>query len=142
MADFSISGTERKVTEVELRIVYEDGTEERKTLDGPVHTISIDADIDRLVVTGDVLGEMSVRGDLECNDIHGGVTANGDITCNDISGSASSGADINCNDIGGDVQAGGDVTCNDISGSVSAGGDVIEDDLEEDDFDDDEDYEY
>ena len=47
------------------------------------------------------------------------VTVNGEIT-----GNVTAGGSVNCDDIGGDVRAGGSVNCDDIGGDVRAGGSV------------------
>jgi hypothetical protein len=70
---------------------------------------------DKIEVDGDV--------DIKGNVI-GNVSANGSINCNDISGNASSGGSMNCDDISGNASSGGSMSCDDISGNANAGGSI------------------
>jgi len=67
----------------------------------------------------EVVGDVEIKGDVK-----GDVSANGSINCNDITGNANSGGSMNCDDIGGNANSGGSINCDDIKGNASAGGSI------------------
>jgi hypothetical protein len=138
MAKLKITETDRRIVEVEVKIVYEEGPEERQKLDGPPFSVSIEGKVERMAVLGDVYGEVDAEADLECNDIKGNVSAGKDLTGGNIIGSITVGGDVNCDNVRGDVNAGGDVNCTEIRGPVAAAGEVNADDFEDGDDEDDE----
>lgn len=84
---------------------------------------NVQSDFD-LIVTGDVAGDVSAEGDVDCSDVGGSVSAAGDVDCGDVAGNINAGGDVDCDDVKGSVNAGGDVDCGSVEGSLSAGGDV------------------
>ncbi len=129
MAKLKITETDRRIIEVEVRIVYEEGPEERLKLDGPPYSLTIEGETERIAVLGDVYGEVDADASLECNDIEGNVSAGNDITGANISGNLTVGGDVSCESVRGDINAAGDVNCTEIRGSVVAGGEVNADEL-------------
>ncbi len=144
MAKLKITETDRRIVEVEVRIVYRDEKEERRTLDGPPYSLEIEANTQRIVFSNDVYGEVESDMNLECGDIHGNVSVGADITCSNLSGNITAGGDVTCESVKGDIQAGGDVNCTEIKGTVVASGEVNAEDLddEDDDFDEEFDEEF
>ena len=145
VAKLKITESDRRIIEVLVRVIYEDGSEEKARLDGPPYSLEIAGEPERIAVLGDVYGEVESHADLECNDIQGNVGVGGDLTCGGLNGNVTAGGDINCDSVHGDINSGGDVNCTEIRGSVVAGGEVnadeFDDDDDEDDYDDDyEDY--
>ena len=138
MAKLKITETDRRIVEVEIRITYEEGEDEKYKLDAPPYSLEIEGKADRVAFLADVYGEVESDLSLECGDIQGNVSAGGDITCSNLSGNLTAGGDVNCETVKGDVNSRGDVNCTEIKGSVISSGAVNADDFE--DEDDDEEY--
>ncbi len=72
-------------------------------------------------VFGDIVGDVTAGGGINCDKVEGNVTAGASVNCDEISGSVQAGAGVNCDGIGGDVHAGTNIVCDDIGGNVSCG---------------------
>ena len=103
MAKLKITETDRRIIEVEVRITYEEGPEERAKLDGPPYSLEIEGRPERVAILGDVFGEVECGADLECNDINGNVSAGNDLTGGSIVGNLTVGGDVNCESVRGDI---------------------------------------
>ncbi len=77
-----------------------------------------------LRVNGNVAGDASAGGAVNCDMVYGNVMAGDNVTCDAVQGSVTAGGSVTCDSISGSVEAGGSVTCDDIGGNVSAGGNV------------------
>ena len=91
-------------------------------------------------VQGDVFGDISVTGSLNCGNVQGDVDAGKDVCCGNVSGDVeagfsvscggnvdgdiSAGTEVHCGDVGGDVEAGGKVECGSVGGDIESGGPV------------------
>lgn len=75
-------------------------------------------------VEGEVGGNISAGGDVDCSGVGGDVQAGGSVDCERVLGHVKAGDDVSCDNVEGNVSAGGDVSCDNVAGSVSAGGDV------------------
>lgn len=75
-------------------------------------------------VQGDVYGNISVAGSLNCGNVEGNVEAGKNVTCGNVGGDVDAGFYVCCGIVGGDVDAGTDVKCGDVGGDVDAGGKV------------------
>lgn len=81
------------------------------------------------VIKGDIKGNATSKGNLECQDVEGSVSAEGNISCDDVAGSVRAGGNVSCDTVQGEVKAGGNISCDDVGGNVSAGGNVSCDDI-------------
>jgi len=72
-------------------------------------------------VFGDIVGDVTAGGGINCDKVDGNVTAGAGVNCDEVSGNISAGAGVNCDGIGGDVHAGTNIVCDDIGGNVSCG---------------------
>ena len=75
-------------------------------------------------VQGNVYGDISVAGSLNCGNVEGDVDAGKNVTCGNVGGDVSAGASASCANVGGDVEAGSYVCCGIVGGDVEAGTDV------------------
>lgn len=78
----------------------------------------------KLEVTGDIEllrcdGDVTMKGNVT-----GNASVGGDLECDTITGSVSVGGDLECKEIGGNAQAGGDIKASSLRGNAKAGGDV------------------
>lgn len=91
-----------------------DGMEQNDTLTGKV----------RLEITG-TLNSLTTDASVNMNgEIKGDVSAGGSVNCADVGGSVKADGSVNCDDVGGSVTANGSVRCDDVNGVVTAGGSV------------------
>lgn len=75
-------------------------------------------------VQGDVYGDISVTGSLNCGNVEGDVDAGKTVNCGNVGGDVSAGSAVSCGNVGGDVDAGAHVGCGNVGGDVDAGTDV------------------
>ena len=72
-------------------------------------------------IYGDVNGDITAGGGVNCDRVEGNVTAGASVNCDEVSGNVSAGAGVNCDGVGGDVNAGTNIVCDDIGGSATCG---------------------
>lgn len=72
-------------------------------------------------IYGDIMGDVSVGGGLNCDKVEGNITAGASVNCDEVSGNIDAGAGVNCDGVGGNVSAGTNIVCDDIGGDVSCG---------------------
>lgn len=77
-----------------------------------------------LSIDGNVGGNVTAKGSLNCDAVQGDVVASGGVNCDEVHGNVRAGGGVNCDDVGGDVYAGGSVQCDSVNGSVRAGGSI------------------
>ncbi len=63
--------------------------------------------------------ELHITGVLDSLETDASVNMKGE-----IKGDVSAGGSVNCDDVGGNVSAGGSVNCDDVDGNVTAGGSI------------------
>ena len=97
-----------KLVDVKERDSYADITQFSFSYDGPAMNIASSFSV---YCTGDVRGNVSADGNVECQAVSGYASAGGSIECCDIGGNADAGGDITCSDIDGDADAGGSIFC-------------------------------
>ena len=85
--------------------------------------LNIQSDFD-VKIEGEVMGNVSAGGDVDCEGVGGDVNAGGDVDCEGVLGHVNAGGDVDCGSVEGNVQAGGDVDCGSVGGDVRAEGDV------------------
>ena len=74
------------------------------------------------LVCGDVVGNVTADGYVECDSIGGDVYAGSYIESDSVGGNVCAGTYIECGEVGGNVCAGTYIECGDIGGDVQAGG--------------------
>ena len=87
-------------------------------LDGAVENIEVHGSAN---IYGDVVGNVSAGGGINCDKVEGNITAGASVNCDEVGGSIHAGAGVNCDGVGGDVHAGTNIVCDDIGGSVNCG---------------------
>ena len=87
-------------------------------------TFKLEGEIRDVICHGNLDGDITAKGNVNCKDVEGDVNAGGMVCCGDIGGSLKSGGMVNCGCIGGRLDANGMVNCEDVGGSVSSSGDV------------------
>lgn len=104
----------------------EEGAHEysRKNVEFQYEGPALDIWSDFSVTFGDVQGNVTANGNVECDSVSGSVQAGGDVNCDDVGRDVNAGGNVNCDDVGGGVQAGWNLCCDDVSGNVNAGGSV------------------
>lgn len=89
--------------------------------EGPALNVQSDFSV---TVEGNVQGDVTAGGNVDCEDVGGSVTAGGSVDCEGVTGSVQAGGDVDCGGVGGSVTAGGDVDCGAVGDNVHAEGDV------------------
>lgn len=77
-----------------------------------------------LTIDGNVGGNVSAKGSVNCDAVLGHVTAYGNVNCDEVHGNVQAGGNVNCDDVACNVNAGGSVQCDSVNGSVIAGGSI------------------
>lgn len=77
-----------------------------------------------LSIDGNVGGNISAKGSVNCATVLGHVSANGSVNCDEVHGNVQAGGSVNCDNVGCDVKAGGSVQCDTVKGSVMTNGSV------------------
>ena len=73
---------------------------------GDVQIAKCDRSLD---IKGNVLGDATSGGSMNCGDIGGNARSNGSMNADNITGNAQSGGSMNCGKVGGSITAGGSV---------------------------------
>lgn len=91
-------------------IVYIDGKIADSFDDTKKTEITVLCNVDKITsdesinIAGNVTGDVSAKGNVNCDDIKGSVTAEGNVNCDDIGGDVIASGNVNCDDIGGNAQ--------------------------------------
>ena len=72
-------------------------------------------------INGDVFGNISAGGSVNCDRVEGNITAGAGVNCDEVEGDITAGAGINCDGVNGNVSAGTNIVCDDIGGDVTCG---------------------
>ena len=76
-------------------------------------------------VSGDITGNLTADGDVQCGNVGGSLQADGDVTCGDVGNKLTADGDVSCGNVGGSITADGDVSCGgSVGGSITTDGDV------------------
>lgn len=75
-------------------------------------------------IKGDIGGNVSAGGGVNCGDVGNNVDCGGGVNCGDVGNNVDCGGGVNCGDVGNDVDCGGGVNCGDVGNDVGCGGGV------------------
>lgn len=76
-------------------------------------------------VSGDITGNLTADGDVQCGNVGGSLQADGDVTCGDVGNKLTADGDVSCGNVGGSISCEGDLHCGNITGDVrSCEGDI------------------
>ncbi len=77
-----------------------------------------------LSIYGNVGGNATAQGNLNCDTVLGHVTAMGSVNCDEVHGNVQAGGSVQCDTVWCDVNASGSVQCDTVKGSVMTNGSV------------------
>ncbi len=72
-------------------------------------------------IKGDVEGNVTAGGGVNCGGVSGYVQAGGGVNCGGVDGNVDAGGGVNCGGVNGYVQAGSSVNCGNVDGDVNCG---------------------
>ena len=93
----------------------EKATEIRVVINGTLELLETSKSIS---LTGDIKGNVTALGSINCDRIGGDVYSGGSVSCDNVGGNVFSDGSVSCDDVGGNVTSRGSVSCDTVKGKI------------------------